>query len=440
MKISFYYDCVCPYAYLASTRIEALAARAGAAVEWKPILLGGVFRALYKTGNLGGKAAEVRLASLAASPDVPAEAMPPAKARLNLLDMQRYAQLHGVTLRLHPQHPRRTVDAMRMCLAAGGDERVRLTHALYRRYFVENRDLSDRAVLADAAAEIGRPDLVREIDAHKDTLRAATDEAVQRGVFGVPTFIVDGERLYWGQDRMHLFLPETIGEASGASRGAPRRAVPGEDARSIDIPPGGGGEVEFFYDFSSPYSYLGSTQIERVARAHGATVRWRPFLLGALFKEIGTPTVPLLSFAAPKRRYYEKDVLDWAAHWGVPFRWPSRFPMRTVTALRLALAVDEAARPALSHALYRAYWVDDRDLSDPAVLGGVAAEVGVDPGALDRAQSDPALKDALKAATDQALAAGVCGAPSFLVGDELFWGQDRLPLVARALSGELAKR
>jgi 2-hydroxychromene-2-carboxylate isomerase len=191
MALTFYYDLVCPYAYLASTQIEALAARAGVDIdiEWVPILLGGVFRAI-------GQA------------DVPARAMPAAKQHLNLLDMKRYAALFGVPLRLHPRHPLRTVDAMRMLHTVEGEARVRLTHRLYRAHFDENRDISDKAVLAECGdiSNIESPDI-------KSALRAATDRAVLDGVFGVPAFVVEqSERrcLFWGQDRMH-FVEKALG-------------------------------------------------------------------------------------------------------------------------------------------------------------------------------------------------------------------------------------
>ncbi len=188
----FYYDVVCPYAYLASTRIEALGARVGVPVEWRPILLGGVFKAI------GG-------------PDMPGALMPASKAKLSLLDLMRYAALYDVPLKIPIGHPRRSVDAMRLCLAVSGAERVKLTHALYRAYFVDGRDISDRAVLAAIAREAGTAEAaLAKLDdpAHKDALRAATDVAVADGVFGVPAFVVarDGgeRRLFWGQDRMHL--------------------------------------------------------------------------------------------------------------------------------------------------------------------------------------------------------------------------------------------
>jgi 2-hydroxychromene-2-carboxylate isomerase len=182
-RFTFYYDIVCPYAYLASTQIEAMAARAGAEIEWVPVLLGGIFRAIGQE-------------------DVPARAMPPAKQHLNLLDMKRYADYYGVPLQLHPRHPLRSVEAMRLLHTVAGEARVALTKALYRAHFVENRDISDRAVLREYGdiSRLDSPDI-------KDALRAATTAAVDDGAFGVPSFVVEqqGRRfLFWGQDRLFL--------------------------------------------------------------------------------------------------------------------------------------------------------------------------------------------------------------------------------------------
>jgi 2-hydroxychromene-2-carboxylate isomerase len=187
-------------------------------------------------------------------------------------------------------------------------------------------------------------------------------------------------------------------------------------------------ELIFYYDFASPYGYLASTQVERIARAHGATPVFRPILLGALFKSIGTPMVPIQTFSEAKRRYFMRDVHHWAEHWGVPFHWPSRFPMRTLTALRMAIASKERLIE-VSHAFYRAYWVEDRDLADPAVLKDVGgAEL------LEKA-NDPAVKQALVGLTDEAVQGGACGVPTFRVREHLFWGQDRFDLVEKALDG-----
>lgn len=199
-------------------------------------------------------------------------------------------------------------------------------------------------------------------------------------------------------------------------------------------------KLTFYYDFASPYAYLAATQIERVAREHAAEIGWRPILVGALFRRIGTPDVPLDNAPAPKRAYLVRDLQHWAGHWRVPFRWPSRFPMRTVVPLRVALAAAEdagdAAAIAFVHATFAAYWGEDRDIGDPAVVRALGAAVGLSAATIDRGLSpDPAIKQALIDSTEGAVNAGVIGVPSFLVGPHLFWGQDRLELVARTLDG-----
>jgi len=194
-------------------------------------------------------------------------------------------------------------------------------------------------------------------------------------------------------------------------------------------------EVAFYFDYSSPFAYLASTQIEAVAASKGARVLYRPFLLGALFKAIGTPNVPLFAMPESKRHIVRTDIFRWADHWGVPFHFASRFPMNTVKPLRVTLATPEEKRASLVAAVYRAYWVEDRDISADDVLTSVVSSVGLDGEKLVAATAEEPLKQELKRATDEAQARGVCGAPSFLVGDLLFWGQDRLVFVEKALEG-----
>jgi len=193
--------------------------------------------------------------------------------------------------------------------------------------------------------------------------------------------------------------------------------------------------VDAWIDYSSPFAYLGSTQIERVARDAGATVTFRPFLLGGLFRAIGTPLVPLDIMPEPKARYFRLELERWATRWGVPFRFSTRFPLRTVDALRLTLLSPEASRPALVHALMRATWVDDRDPADPEVLRAAADEAGVDRALVARLGD---ARESLIEQTELARTLGIPGAPTFVVGGELFWGQDRLGLVAEALRGWVA--
>jgi 2-hydroxychromene-2-carboxylate isomerase len=189
--------------------------------------------------------------------------------------------------------------------------------------------------------------------------------------------------------------------------------------------------LELYWDFSSPFAYLGSTQAEALAARTGATLIWRPMLLGAVFKAIGQADAPILTWSEQKRSYYFKDLARWAEHWGVPFRFPSRFPMMTVKALRAWHALPEPRQKPFLDAVFRAYWAEDRDIADDATLRAILGE-GADEVLAKCATKE--VKDALFASTQRAIDAGVFGAPAWVVdGKDLFWGQDRIVLVERAL-------
>lgn len=193
-------------------------------------------------------------------------------------------------------------------------------------------------------------------------------------------------------------------------------------------------ELELYFDFSSPFAYLATTQVERVCRDRGASLTWRPFLLGGLFRAIGTPDVPIAAMPEAKRRHVMVDMQRWAERWGVPLRFPTRFPLRTVTALRLVLLAPEARRGALVHSLMRLCWVEDGDPCDPAALSACLRSADLDPSLLERTEA-PEVKAELRRRTDEAVERGVPGAPTFFVGDLMFWGQDRIAFVEAALDG-----
>lgn len=198
-------------------------------------------------------------------------------------------------------------------------------------------------------------------------------------------------------------------------------------------------ELTFFFDFSSPFAYLGATQVEDVAARTGAVVRYRPFLLGGLFRDIGTPNVPLFEATEPKRQNYLADMARWADHWGVPLRFPTRFPMNTIKPLRMIIALPEDERRRLVVPIFSAYWASDRDIADDATLRDVADAAGFNGAELLEKTKEEAVKGALKQAGDEARSLGICGAPSFLVNGLLFWGQDRLLFVEKALNGWVPK-
>jgi 2-hydroxychromene-2-carboxylate isomerase len=193
--------------------------------------------------------------------------------------------------------------------------------------------------------------------------------------------------------------------------------------------------IEFYFDFSSPYGYLASEKIEALAAKHGREVSWHPVLLGVVFKQTGA--VPLLQIPL-KGEYSQRDMHRSARFHGVDrFRVPTRFPIPSQAAARIVLWAaqrDPALAARVIHALYRAYFVDDRDISSPEVAVSVAASCGLDAAEARAAIEDPSIKDALKRANEQAIAKGVFGSPYIIVDGEPFWGLDHLDQVERWLA------
>jgi 2-hydroxychromene-2-carboxylate isomerase len=199
---------------------------------------------------------------------------------------------------------------------------------------------------------------------------------------------------------------------------------------------------EFWFDLASPYSALSAFRIGEVA--HGFDLRWRPFLLGPIFKAQGWNDSPFNLFPA-KGRWMWRDVPRRAARRGVVIRQPSQFPRHSVLAARVALvALEEGWGEACIRATFRAEFSDDGDISQPEVMAGIVTALGRDGReTVARAQSQP-VKDALRAATDEAARQGIFGAPTFLVRDgpdskaeaELFWGDDRLEEAVAWARGE----
>jgi len=204
-------------------------------------------------------------------------------------------------------------------------------------------------------------------------------------------------------------------------------------------------KLAFFFDYSSPFAYLAATQVQALALKRSAELAWHPFLLGGLFRSIGTANVPLQSFPSAKQKHALADMKRWAEHYEQPFTFPTRFPMNTVTPLRMTLQLESEDRAKLALLIFRAYWAEDRDIGDRDVLEALADAAGFDGAALLEGCSDQAVKDALRHQTELAERLGICGAPSFVVTppDEaidgkdalLFWGQDRLLFVDKALAG-----
>jgi 2-hydroxychromene-2-carboxylate isomerase len=193
--------------------------------------------------------------------------------------------------------------------------------------------------------------------------------------------------------------------------------------------------VELYFDFVSPYAYLALTQVESFGRRHGVSWELKPVVYGALLDATGLVGPAEVEV---KRRYTLRDVLRTARLLGEPLVGPPAHPFRSLEALRTV--VTYAHRPealALVVALARAGWGEGRDLTDVGVLRDVVADLGLDGRDLEARLEDPATKRALRCNTDDALAAGVFGVPTFRLGRELFWGHDRMDQLAARLAATL---
>ena len=191
--------------------------------------------------------------------------------------------------------------------------------------------------------------------------------------------------------------------------------------------------VEFFFDVGSPASWLAWTQLPKIAQATGREIEYRPMLLGGVFQATGNRS-PMEVPA--KGQYLMDDLQRFARRYGVPFRHNPHFPINTLTLMRGATAVQMHQPERFSdyvQAVFRAIWVDGKDMNDPQVVASVLQAAGFDPAALMAQVSDPQVKERLKQVTQEAVARGVFGAPTFFVDGQMYWGQDRLDFVKEAL-------
>lgn len=416
--LELWFDFSCPYAYLASRRARHLAS----GVTWQPMLLGGVFRGI-------------------GAGDGPMATLSPQKAAHNVRDMHRWAEVFAEPFRLPSTHPMRTVLALRTLLALPQAHWPAAIEAIFASYWQRGEDVSRPEVVAQALRGAGIPEDAiaaaarRTEDADiKDELRRRTDEAISLGIFGAPAWVLrdhGAPLLIWGQDRMPWVEAVLAGwQLSGPPPGGPQPFSPRERAVA-------GTTLDVYFDVASPFAYLGLTQLPALA-AMGVQPRLVPILLGALFRDIGQSNVPLLAMSVAKQRYIGLDLTRWASWWGEPFDFPRKFPQRTIAAQRLCvLAAAEGweVGARLATALGRAMWAEQRDLEDEQVLRAIVGAAGLPEDWVARTQ-EPAIKAQLADHTAAARTAGVFGVPTYVVdGKHLFWGQDRLDLVARALAG-----
>lgn len=194
------------------------------------------------------------------------------------------------------------------------------------------------------------------------------------------------------------------------------------------------GPIDFYFDFSSPYGYFAAEKIDALAARYGRSVLWHPFLLGVTFKVTGLAPLPSIPL---KGAYSMHDIERSARYFGLPFRQPSAFPIPTQHAARAFLWLNDRS-PARARefglAAYRAYFVDDVNISDLATVLRIAAGVGADQDELSAVLAGTEIKARLAAEVELGMSRGVFGSPFLIVDGESFWGADRLPQVERWLA------
>jgi 2-hydroxychromene-2-carboxylate isomerase len=200
--------------------------------------------------------------------------------------------------------------------------------------------------------------------------------------------------------------------------------------------------VDFYFDFSSTNSYFAAFLLPEICARHGARVNWMPTHFAALFRGTG---FDVMAMTPRKARYLWRDHARYAELTGLPFKRPSRFPIKTSSALRAVLAAGHTSEPddggasreraqrAVSQAIMRAYWERDEDISDEGVLASIASSAGFDGARLMEVAAAQSAREELVGLTESAVARGVFGAPTVFVGTEMFWGKDRLDFVERWL-------
>ncbi|KPI40947.1 uncharacterized protein AB675_10862 [Cyphellophora attinorum] len=473
--LDFHYDISCPFAHIASLLIPALQTRhPNLQIAYRPVLLGAIYRATAAPQGAAGSASDTFNPT---KRHVTSKAFVRTKARL------------GVVQNEPKRHPMKTTGALRLLYCVGdGKERVVLTKGLYDAYWVRGMDVSDVATLKTVVRECGdlaegtRNKLLGMLEdgsfegaKQRRELEETTNLAVERGAFGVPAFWIEAEewtdrktgqkkkgRLYWGQDRLQfvekaLFALERRSSVSGLPRLeslVPRAVAIG----NRKVPDGQEAKMEFWYDFSSPWAFLGWTQLARLKRIFGSQLKieMKPFLLGILFREIGAPNTPMAAVSEAKRIYSQLDHSDWTKWWNdvnhqegrpdknIDFYWADIFPIRTPTVLRAVLA-----EPKLVDVLFRACWERNKDMSSDEILREVIAEAGYDADAIMKSANSAEIKQDLRARTKEAKDIGICGVPSYrifrrqkgqvgvdwkLVSD-IIWGQDDIAAVEDLISG-----
>ena len=195
--------------------------------------------------------------------------------------------------------------------------------------------------------------------------------------------------------------------------------------------------IEFFFDCSSPWTYLAFQNIQPLAAEYQTTIRWKPFMVGGVFNSVNPSVYESRQKPVPaKHDYHTKDLQDWARLQNIAIKFPPTvFPVNSVKAMRACLVLDKTNQlPGFAQAVFSAYWSDDKDISQDDVLVNICSSLGIDGTSLLTKITEQSIKDELKANTDELISRGGFGTPTLFVnGTDMYFGNDRMPLIRAAL-------
>jgi 2-hydroxychromene-2-carboxylate isomerase len=355
-------------------------------LQLKPILLGGLFKLMGQESDPNAK-------------------LSPNKLRYLQIDMLRQADLWGVKLVI-PKQRRSSLKAMRLIHACEPHRREELSARLYNLYWQEEQNIDDDDLINKLSQEF----FCVSLQQAKESLIEATAQAFAARVFGVPTLMLN-KRLYFGSDRLELISKEL-------------------SLASPQLKWTAGQELDFYFDFTSPYSYLAHAEIQK-AELLGVNIKYKPVLLGALFKELGQQGVPMFAAHAHKAAYILQDMNDWAQARQVDFVFNNRFPLKAINALRIALI-----EPKVISILFHAAWAENIDIGQDELLEAVLNKANFDGLALIAKAQEQVIKDRLKANNSEALNKGIFGVPSFIFDNHIVFGQDRFLWLKQQLAAK----
>lgn len=412
-EILFFFDIVCPYAYTASTLLNELSLKLNVRFIWRPVLLGGLYQATQAPQGAAGSATDP---------------MSHPKRVYSALELARTLKRYRVPYKEGVGPTQRTLNAMRLLTAVPDQNtRVQLAHKLFHMYWYEGRDMTLTSSLQEAADSVRMTmDVGSTVgeEGVKETLKNNTDSAAEMGVFGVPTFQLDG-KLFFGVDS----IPRLATKLGSTYVQPLRLCSHTTSSRKV--------KLTFYYDYSSPWSFLAFSQLQQVLRNVSpiqVNVEFVPVLVGALFRSLNAPIVPATAMPPAKVAYYMTNALDTSEHLKLPFTYSSHFPLKSVLALRADIASGHNIK--LMTSLFSAAWQRDLDISKQEVVSDIVRECGLNSSdILASTQTEP-VKTQLKANTERAKACGAFGVPTFQVDDGMVvWGQDRLNVVEDLLCG-----